>query len=286
MDKAKPFLKWVGGKTQLLSQFGKFYPPKYNNYFEPFLGGGAVFFNLTPEKAYLNDVNKSLIGTYKNIKKQPREIIKLLDVLQRDYYKRNERERENFYYSIREEYNNLTAGDFRKSSYLIFLNKTCFNGMYRENSEGKFNVPFGRYNKPPILDSENLLAASKALKFTTLTSINFDKAAKRARKNDFIYFDPPYHPLSQTSSFTSYSNNGFSENDQIKLKRVFADLDKRGCFVMLSNSYTAFIRNLYKEYKRFHFIVMANRAINCKAEGRGAIKELVILNYKPWRKDK
>jgi len=284
MSKAKPFLKWVGGKTQLLSQFEKFYPPKYNNYFEPFLGGGAVFFNLTPKKAYLNDINKTLIGTYKNIKKKPRGIIKLLDILQRDYYKKSKIDRENFYYSIREEYNNLPAEDFKKSAYLIFLNKTCYNGMYRENSEGKFNVPFGRYRKPLILDKENLLAVSKVLKNIALTSVDFEKAVKHARKNDFIYFDPPYHPLSQTSSFTSYSNNGFLENDQIKLKRVFNELNKRGCLVMLSNSYTPFIRNLYKEYKQF--IVMANRAINCKAEGRGAIKELVILNYKPWKKDK
>jgi len=279
MSKAKPFLKWAGGKTQLLSRLEKFYPPKYNNYFEPFLGGGAVFFKLTPKKAHLNDINKTLIGAYKNIKKKPREIIRLLDILQRDYYKKGKIDRENFYYSIREEYNNLPAENFKKSAYLIFLNKTCYNGMYRENSEGKFNVPFGRYRKPLILDRENLLAVAKVLKNAALTSVDFDKAVSRARKKDFIYFDPPYYPLSQTSSFTSYSNNGFLENDQIKLKRVFKELNKRGCFVMLSNSYTAFIRNLYKEYK--HFIVMANRAINCKAEGRGAIKELVILNYKP-----
>lgn len=275
--KGKPFLKWVGGKTQLLSQFERLYPRKYNNYFEPFVGGGAVFLYLTPPKAYLNDINKALIWAYKNIKKNPIEIISLLEILQKDYYKKSGRERENFYYSIREEYNNLSNESLNKSAYLIFLNKTCYNGMYRENSEGKFNVPFGRYKRPKILDKENLLVLSNTLKDVVLTTVNFEKAVEKAKKRDFVYFDPPYYPLSKTASFTSYSENGFLENEQIRLKKTFTNLDKKGAFVMLSNSYTDFIRNLYKDYKQV--VVTANRAINCKAEGRGKIKELVILNY-------
>ncbi len=277
--KAKPFIKWVGGKTQLLSQFKKLYPLRYNNYFEPFIGGGAFFFYLAPrKKAHLNDINKALIWTYKNIKKSPKRIINLLEVLQKNYYKKGGRERENFYYSIREKYNDLPNGNFKKSAYLIFLNKTCFNGMYRENSEGKFNVPFGRYKKPRILDKENLLALPKTLKNAVLTAVDFENAVEKAKKGDFVYFDPPYYPLTQTANFTDYSGNGFSKDEQIRLKNLFTKLDKKGCFVMLSNSYTDFIRNLYKGYNRI--IVTASRAVNCKAEGRGKIRELVILNYK------
>ncbi|MBA7640705.1 Modification methylase DpnIIA [subsurface metagenome] len=275
--KARPFVKWVGGKKQLLPKFERLYSPKYNNYFEPFIGGGAVFLYLTPPKAYLNDVNKALIWAYKNIKKNPTGIINLLKALQKDYYKKSGRERENFYYSVREEYNNLSDASLKKSARLIFLNKTCYNGMYRENSEGKFNVPFGRYKRPRILDEENLLALSATLKNTTLTSMDFEKAVEKAKRGDFVYFDPPYYPLSKTASFTSYSENGFLEKEQIRLKKTFANLDRKGVFVMLSNSYTNFIRNLYKDYKQI--VVTANRAINCKAEGRGKIRELVILNY-------
>jgi DNA adenine methylase len=284
MNKAKPFLKWVGGKTQLLSQFNRFYPSKYNNYFEPFLGGGAVFFNLTPKKAFINDVNKALVGTYRNIKRNSKDIIKLLIILQKEYYKKDEIEKENFYYSIREKYNNLPYESIEKSAYLIFLNKTCYNGMYRENSEGKFNVPFGRYKKPPILNKENLLTVAHALKNTILTSLDFEKVVNKAKKGDFIYFDPPYHPLSKTSSFTQYSNTDFLEKEQLRLKKVFSNLNKKGCFVMLSNSYTDFICELYKGHEQF--IVMANRSVNCKAKGRGAIKELIILNYKPCKRNK
>lgn len=275
--RAKPFVKWVGGKTQLLSQYENLYPLKYSNYFEPFVGGGAVFFDLTPPKSYLNDINETLILAYKNIKREPKEIINLLEGFQEDYYKKESRERENFYYSIREEYNNLSNRSLKKSAFLIFLNKTCYNGMYRENSQGKFNVPFGRYKRPRILDKENLLAVSTALKNIILTSMDFERAVDKAKKNDFVYFDPPYYPLSSTSNFTSYSETDFLKDEQIRLQKVFASLDKRGCFVMLSNSYTDFIRNLYKGYRQI--VVMAGRAISCKGEGRGKIKELVILNY-------
>ena len=278
--KAKPFVKWVGGKAQLLSQFKRFYPQKYNNYFEPFLGGGAVFFEINPsKKAYLNDNNKTLISTYRYIKKEPKKLISKLRKLQNDYYKKGEVEREDFYYIIRDKFNKLPDKSLGKAAYLIFLNKTCYNGMYRENSEGKFNVPFGRYKKPRILDKENLLDLSTMLKNTALASVDFEKAAGRVKKGDFVYLDPPYYPLSKTASFTNYSENGFLDSEQVRLKKTFASLDKKGAFVMLSNSYTDFIRNLYRNYKQI--VVTANRAVNCKADGRGRIKELVILNYQP-----
>lgn len=277
MYRARPFVKWVGGKTQLLLEFRKLYPKHYERYFEPFVGGGAVFLYLTPLKMHLNDINKALIWAYKNIRKNPEGIIKLLKSFQKDYYEKDSRERENFYYSVREEYNNLSNEEIKKSAYLIFLNKTCYNGMYRENSEGKFNVPFGRYKKPKILDKENLLALSVMLKNANLTFVDFERAVEKAKRGDFVYFDPPYYPVSKTASFTNYSENGFLEKEQIRLKKTFTNLDKKGVFVMLSNSYTDFIRKLYKNYK--HIVVTANRTINCKAEGRGKIKELVILNY-------
>ena len=277
MYRPKPFVKWVGGKTQLLLEFKKLYPKHYGSYFESFLGSGAVFFNIRPKEAFLNDANRILISTYKYIKRGPDKLISQLSKLQDDYYKMDEVEREEFYYMIRNKFNNLPDKSLKKSACLIFLNKTCYNGMYRENSKGKFNVPFGKYKKPKILNEDNLLAVSALLENVKLDDVDFEKAVKKAKKGDFVYFDPPYYPLSSTSNFTGYSGNNFSESEQKRLKKIFADLDKRGCFVMLSNSYTNFIRDLYKEYKQI--AVMANRAINCKATGRGKIKELVILNY-------
>lgn len=275
--KAKPFLKWVGGKKQIISQIKQYIPENYYRYFEPFVGGGALFFDLEPKKAYLNDINKILISSYKNIKNHPYEIIKKLEDLQKKYFEKNNEERKAYFYEIRDAFNNTEYDSFLKTSYMIFLNKTCYNGMYRENLKGKFNVPFGRYKNPKILDKENILAVSKLLTNTIITSCSFEKAVENAKKGDFIYFDPPYHPLSITSNFTSYSNGGFTEEDQIKLRDIFKDLDKRGCFVMLSNSDTKFIKDLYKGYTQKK--IAAGRSINCKATGRGKINELLIMNY-------
>lgn len=274
---ARPFLKWVGGKAQLLSQFEQYYPKDFNNYFEPFIGGGALFFNLSPTKAHINDVNATLISTYKNIKNKPEEVMKILKKLENEYKNRNEENQKELFYKIRDEFNNTSNTELKKSAYLIFLNKTCFNGMYRENSKGGFNTPFGKAKNPTILDRENILLVSKVLKHTKLTSVSFEKAVAEAKKGDFVYFDPPYHPLTETAKFTSYHKDSFTKEDQLKLRDVFDELDKRGCYVMLSNSHTPFINEIYKKYRRE--TVMANRAINCKASGRGKIKELLILNY-------
>lgn len=275
--KARPFLKWVGGKAQLLSQFEEYYPKDFNNYFEPFLGGGAVFFDLSPVTAHLNDVNTTLIAAYKNLKNKPNEIVRILKRLDAQYKKGNAEEQSALFYRVREKFNNLPISEIEKTAYLIFLNKTCFNGMYRENSSGGFNSPFGKYKKPPILDQENLFEVSKILKKVKLTALPFEKSLKNAIKNDFIYFDPPYYPLSKTSNFTSYHKDSFTESDQLKLRNIFLDLDKRGCFVMLSNSCTGFIKDIYEGFRQE--IVLANRSINCKASGRGKIKELLIMNY-------
>jgi len=281
MDKNKeiprPFLKWVGGKRQVIPQIKQYIPESYCRYFEPFIGGGALFFDLEPKIAYINDINKILISAYKNIKNHPLEIINKLEDLQKIFYEKNNEERKIYFYEIRDAFNNTEYDSFLKTSYIIFLNKTCYNGMYRENSKGKFNVPFGRYKNPKILDEKNILAVSKLLTNAILSSCSFEKAVENAKKGDFIYFDPPYHPLSITSNFTSYSNGGFTKEDQIKLRDVFIDLDKRNCFVMLSNSDTKFIREIYEEFTQK--TVSAARSINCKAAGRGKINELLIINY-------
>lgn len=274
---ARPFLKWVGGKAQLLSQFEQYYPKDFNNYFEPFIGGGALFFNLSPTKAHINDVNATLISAYKNIKNKPEEVMKILKKLESEYKNGNEESKKELFYKIRDKFNNTSDAELKKSAYLIFLNKTCFNGMYRENSKGGFNTPFGKAKNPTILDRENILLVSKVLKHAKLTSVSFEKAVAEAKKGDFVYFDPPYHPLNETAKFTSYHKDSFTKEDQLRLRDVFDELDKRGCYVMLSNSHTPFINDIYKKYRRE--TVMANRAINCKASGRGKIKELLILNY-------
>lgn len=281
MDKKKkilqPFLKWVGGKRQIIPQIKKYIPENYNRYFEPFVGGGALFFDLEPKTAYINDINKILVSAYRNIKNHSDEIIKKLEDLQKIFYEKNNEERKIYFYEIRDIFNNMDYDSFLKTSYTIFLNKTCYNGMYRENLKGQFNVPFGRYKNPKILDEKNILAVSKLLQNVTITNYSFEKAVEDAKRGDFIYFDPPYHPISITSNFTSYSNSGFIKENQRELRDVFEDLDKRGCFVMLSNSDTIFIREIYKEYTQKK--VTTGRLINCKAAGRGKINELLILNY-------
>jgi len=275
--KAKPFLKWVGGKKQIVPQIKQYIPKDYYRYYEPFVGGGALFFDLEPKKAYINDINKILVSAYRNIKNHPYEIIEKLENLQKIFFEKNNEERKTYFYKLRDTFNNTEYDSFLKTSYIIFLNKTCFNGMYRENSKGKFNVPFGRYKNPKIHDEKNILAVSKILQNVTITDDSFEKAVEDAKRGDFIYFDPPYHPLSITSNFTSYSNGGFTEEDQMRLRDVFIDLDKRSCFVMLSNSDTEFIREIYKEFTQK--TISAARSINCKATGRGKINELLIMNY-------
>jgi len=271
--KPEPFLKWAGGKSQLLKQFECFLPPKFNNYLEPFVGAGSVFFylyytgRLKGKKIILIDFNEELINCFLVIKEN---VERLISILKGPKYV-NKKE---VYYRIRAE---EPKDRFERVARTIYLNKTCFNGLYRVNSKGKFNVPFGRYKNPLICDSRNLRAVSIALKNVKILCDDFEKSLEYAGKGDFIYFDPPYQPLSKTSNFTSYTKNSFSEEDQKRLCEVFKRLDKMGCKIMLSNSDTHFIRNLYKKYRIE--VVYAKRAINCKPSGRSAIKELVILNY-------
>lgn len=273
---ASPFLKWAGGKSRLLDQYNKFFPKKFNSYFEPFLGGGAVFFYLNSlgmiSKATLNDYNEELINTYRVIKKDVGGLIKTLAKYRNSkalFYRVRSLDRDNL------AFNKLSQ--IERAARTIFLNKTCYNGLYRVNSQGQFNVPFGRYRKPVICDSRNLKTACKTLKKVILEIGDFEKAVEKSGKYDFVYLDPPYQPLNRTSSFTGYTSNGFGKAEQERLAKVFRKLHKKGVFLMLSNSDTAFIRTLYKGFE-IHTVV-ASRAINCKAEGRGKIPELLITNY-------
>ncbi len=268
------FLKWAGGKTQLLGQFTKFFPPRIDRYFEPFLGSGAVFFFLrkslyNPQKIMLSDTNEELIRSFEFVRDNPKELMSLLK-------NHKENHSEDYYYEIRA----LEPSELPKieaAARFIYLNKTCFNGLYRVNSKGKFNVPFGQYKNPRILNEKNLKQASALLRDVELKVQSFEKITRSVKKGDFVYFDPPYMPLSDTANFTTYTKENFLEKEQKKLAEVFRKLDKKGALVMLSNSNTAFIRNLYKDFRIEE--VSAARFINCDSEGRGKIKELVILNY-------
>lgn len=268
----KPFVKWAGGKRQLIKQLIIHSPAvDFNDYYEPFLGGGALFFKLSMlgkiKKAHLNDSSKVLIDAYRTIKDKPKELIA---ELKKGKYKND---KETFLKIRAEKPTDLVKATAR----LVYLNKTAFNGLYRVNSKGMFNVPYGKYKKPKILDEQNILAVSTALQKDELTNTDFEQAVSLAKKGDFVYFDPPYLPLSRTSSFTGYTKENFTEKDQERLAKKFKALSDKGCFVMQSNSYTPLILGLYKD---FHiYIVEATRMINCKAEGRGKIKEVIITNY-------
>jgi DNA adenine methylase len=268
---AKPFVKWAGGKTQLLTKISNYFPSRvnYNKFIEPFVGGGAVFFYLQPDKAVINDLNKELMDTYREIKKNVDELIEWLENFQDQHSK-------NFYYEIRDRYNNENIERTEKAAIFIYLNKTCYNGLYRVNKSGKFNVPTGNKNKFTF-NEENLRNISNLLKKTSIKDGTFEKIVNYAEKNDFVYLDPPYFPLSKTSNFTSYTSDSFLEEEQIKLAEVFKELDKKGCKIVLSNSNVKFIRNLYKDYNIHK--VYARRMINCISEKRGEITELVITNF-------
>ena len=269
MEKARPFIKWAGGKHQLLPALSKRFPPLVGNerYFEPFLGGAAVFFHLGHPRSFLSDSNHDLVELYQVVQQDVEELIEALKT------QRNQRE---YFYQVRSQ-NPRELTRVQRAARLIFLNKTCFNGLYRVNSKGQFNVPFGRYKNPAICDAKRLRAAGAALQRAHISLRDFESVLEKAKPGDFIYFDPPYHPLKKTSSFTSYTAGKFGEEEQRRLARVYAQLAEQGCYVMLSNSDTPLIRELYRNF-HIHEI-QANRSINSKPEGRGRITELLILNY-------
>ncbi|MBI5122916.1 DNA adenine methylase [Candidatus Roizmanbacteria bacterium] len=278
-EKPKPFVKWVGGKRQLLKQFRlmNLYPPeKFNiktgRYFEPFVGGGAVFFDLLPEKSFLSDLNSELVTTYNVIKN---DVDRVIDSLKKYKYEKE------FFLKVRS-MQPKQLPDVEIASRFIYLNRTCFNGMYRVNSKGEFNVPFGKYFNPLICDEQNLRRVSKALVEVEIKCEDYKNIVKYAKKGDFIYFDPPYYPVNKTASFTSYTTESFLDKEQIELRDTYLQLHKKGCFVMLSNSNTPFINKIYSEIVKYGIKineVLAGRAINSKGEKRGKITEILITNY-------
>ncbi len=267
----RPFVKWVGGKSQLLPSLLNRIPARFNRYFEPFVGGGALFFALQPQQAFLSDINNDLINAYKVVQTQVAPLIR--DLKKHKY-------ESDYYYSIRN-VDRLPIfqrwSPVRRASRLIFLNKTCFNGLYRVNSRGLFNTPFGRYTNPTIVDEENLRACSAALQTASLRTGPFDEVKKMAKKNDFVYFDPPYVPLSVTSYFTSYSAAGFDLAMQRLLFETCCALDRQGVKFMLSNSSAPFVLDLYKPFKVE--LIAASRAINSVGSKRGKVQEVIVTNY-------
>lgn len=277
----KPFLKWAGGKRQLLPELNQYKPTNFsrkNTYYEPFVGAGAFLFELRPQQAVINDKNQELINCYEVVKNSVDELIKELR-----YHK--EKNNQEYYYQIRDldrqAQPSYPLSSVERAARIIYLNKTCYNGLFRVNSQGQFNVPYGKYKKPNILDEGTLKSVSDYLNKYQIDILNgdFEEAVKDAKKGDFIYFDPPYDPVSDTASFTGYDINGFNQDEQRRLKAVFDELTKKGCKVMLSNSKTNFIMDLYQEYQIK--IVKATRNINSKAFKRGKVDEILILNDKP-----
>lgn len=297
LEKVKPFLKWAGGKTQLLREIECRLPTglrtgEIDTYVEPFVGGGAVFFHIAQryesiKHFYLFDINEDLVNCYNAIKNNIQAIIAELEILQNTFLaKRTKPSRKDLYLSIRKEFNleKVSHFGFATTAKLIFLNKTCYNGLYRVNKKGQFNVPFGDYKNPTICDPVNLLNVSRVLQKAEITCDDFVASDKYIDGKAFVYFDPPYRPLSPTASFTSYSKDSFSEKDQVRLAEFCQRIDKKGARFLLSNSDPKnedpkdhFFENQYNGFMVDR--VQATRVINCKAFGRGKIYELLIINH-------
>jgi DNA adenine methylase len=270
----KPFLKWAGGKRQLLDEIKANLPERFNCYYEPFLGGGAVFFALEPSHAVINDLNWDVINAYLQIQNHPEELIQSLKKYKNDqkcFYNARSLDRNQKKFS--------GLSDLKKAARFIYLNRTCYNGLSRVNSRGEFNTPFGRYKNPVICDEDNIRCISQYLNSgrITISCLDFKEAVKRAKKGDFIYFDPPYDVIDNHASFTSYNRGGFGQEQQKELKEVCVGLDKRGVKFMLSNSYTAFIKQLYSQFSEIE--VKASRNINSKGKERGPVSEILVRNY-------
>ena len=269
---ARPFLKWAGGKARLIAQYEPFIPAEFDRYHEPFLGGGALFFHLAPrlqaegKQAFLSDLNPELVNVYQCVRDRVSDLIDRLAQHEKAHS-------ETHYYAVRA---TLETDAVERAARFIYLNKTCFNGLYRENQKGLFNVPMGRYKKPRICAPELLLPASAALQIADISERPFSDVAQRVRgEGDFVYFDPPYYPLSDTSKFTAYSRYRFAEDKQSELKDLIAKLSKSGASVLASNSDCPFIRELYDGFEIQ--TITAARSINSKASKRGKITEVLVV---------
>ncbi len=290
----KPFVKWVGGKSQLVNELEKMLPSDdekvLTKYVEPMVGGGALLFNVLSkfdfEQIYISDTNAELINAYKVIQNDVDELVATLTEMQLLFLPMNENGRKYFYYTVRDKFNRLELNDanmIEKAALFIFLNKTCFNGLYRVNKKGQFNVPMGAYKSPTICDESNLRNISKALQNVEIVCGDYSLSKHFIDSNTFVYIDPPYRPISETSGFTSYTTDAFDDNEQIRLAHFIDEINEMGAKMVLSNSdpqnvnsEDTFFEDLYKSYKIKK--VEANRMINSKSHGRGKIKELLICN--------
>lgn len=272
MARPKPFLKWVGGKRQLLTELRCFVPATFDCYYEPFLGGGALFFDLQPRRSVLADVNRELIDCYRAVRDHVEELIKALEAHHYD---------ETHYYAVRDA-DASGASLTERAARTVFLNRTCFNGLYRVNRGGRFNVPFGRYTRPNICNPDNLRACSAALANADLCVQDFGETCSAARAGDFVYLDPPYVAVSRTAAFTAYAKGGFGPDEQRRLSAVFGQLSDRGVTAVLSNSDVPEVRALYKGFGIT--TVRAARAVNSDGRGRGLVSEVVVSSLRPSRK--
>ena len=275
-----PFVKWAGGKRQLIPQIKERMPKQYKDYYEPFVGGGAVTFELLPANALINDINKALINAYKQICNAPKVFMKAVNKLDEEMWE----DGKEYYYSLREHYNDKLMKaeyDVELAALFVFINKHCFNGLYRVNSKNEFNVPFGKKTKVNTYEGQNLGIICGFLNYNDIKilSTDFEEAVKEAKKGDFIYFDPPYD--SDTSTFNSYTEDGFGKEQQKRLAKVYRELSDKGCYVMLSNHNTELINELYKDYN-IH-LIEAKRSINANGKKRGKVEEVIITNYENKR---
>lgn len=302
MEKVRPFVKWAGGKSKLIPQMEQYYPKelkenKIDVYVEPFVGGGAILIDILKKynikKAYAFDINENLINCYNIIKDKVDSLVLNLKKLEKEYLKLDDENRKEYYYDIRKKYNSINIENekeaIEKTTYFIFLNKTCFNGLYRENRRGQFNVPIGKYKNPTICDEENLIELSKLIKNVIFIRGDYRESYKYIVENTFIYFDPPYRPINKTSSFTSYSKEDFNDKNQKELGEYFRKINDNNSNVklMLSNSNPKnnneeddFFEQIYKGFKIYE--IKANRMINSNKEKRGKISELLIINYEEY----
>ena len=295
MIKAKPFIKWVGGKGQLIEQLEALLPADFTErgnvtYIEPFVGGGAMLFYMLQKypnikSAVINDINPDLTLCYQVVRDNPTELIKSLNLIQSDYYALpTEEERKTFFLQQRELFNSKSLNEIDNTTLFFFLNRTCFNGLYRVNKAGKFNVPFGKYTTPTICDSATIYADSKLLQKVDIMTGDFEQTYEKIKGNTFFYFDPPYRPISKTSSFNDYTKEDFNDNAQIRLKLFCDRLNENGINFMLSNSdcfskdgMDRFFEDLFIDYRIDR--VLASRNVNAKGSKRGKLTEIVVNNY-------
>lgn len=276
---AKPLLKWAGGKRHISPIIESYFPPDWRRgtYFEPFLGGGAMFFSLTPDRSHISDLNSRLIGFYSYLRSDFDGLVDGISEQAAIFNNLDEESKKLHFYSLRERFNNSYKDSAESAVLMYCLNKLCFNGLYRENSKGDFNVPFGQKKNLPVPSREDFKKAAIALAGAAIENKDFTDATERARKGDLVYFDPPYVPLNITASFTSYQADGFSIEDQKRLSNLMSEMKNKGIFAVCSNSSTEVTRDIYQDHNQFE--IEAPRMVSATSSGRGTVKELVITNF-------